>query len=384
VRFGGEIGIKGDWTRKLYERRLVSNIKATLKYNTIPYMRIGRKFGRIYIKTVQAEKAAETLSKVFGISSISPALETTSSMHDISNACINIAKLKFKKRNSFAVICRRVGKHPYTSQDVCKRVGRNLLSLLGDMELHVDLTRPEQTLQVEVREDKAYVSTDVIKGAGGLPLGTQSKVVCLLKGDVPSAVACWMIMKRGCPAILINFQSMEFAPKSTVNLVKSACKELMDWSIGFPRILRVISYDKNIESLCEKVDPELVNLLWKRFMLRVCQRIAEIEKAEGIVTGDTLEQEAGQTLHAFRIEDEAIDDYPIFRPLFGFDAPEIYEITQRIGFEGTIFRKMMSRTETKQGGRVKVELSEVRMIEKEWDIERAVEDALRSVKVLKL
>jgi thiamine biosynthesis protein ThiI len=384
VRFGGEIGIKGDWTRKLFERRLVSNIKATLKYHVIPYTFISRKLGRIYIKTLQPEKTAETLSKVFGISSLSPALETTSNMQDISNATINIAKVKFKKRESFAVTCRRVGKHPYTSQDIGRQVGKSLLTSLPDLKLQVDLTHPEQTLQVEVREDKAYVSTDAIKGAGGLPLGTQPKVVCLLKGDVPSAVACWMTMKRGCPAVWINFQSSEFAPESTADRVKSACKELMNWSIGFPRILRVVKYDEDFQNLCQKHSTELVNLLWKRFMLRTCQRIAVTAKAEGIVTGDSLEQGADQTLHAFRIEDEAVSKYPVYRPLFGLDAVEIDEIAERIGFGRMTFQNIMSNVETKEASKVKVELEDVRMVEKKLNVERMVDYALESLQVLKL
>src|SRR3989304_6825026 len=102
VRFGGEIGIKADWTRRLYERRLITNIKAVLREHVISYSAFVRKFGRLYIKTKQAEETAEKLTRDFGISSLSPALETTSDLNDILNVSTRLAASGFKKAKSFA------------------------------------------------------------------------------------------------------------------------------------------------------------------------------------------------------------------------------------------------------------------------------------------
>jgi len=383
VRFGGEIGIKAEWTRKLYERRLITNIKATLKHHTISYTGFIKKFGRLYIKTTQAQETAEKLSKVLGITSLSPALETTSNLKNILNVGVHLAKLRFKKGKSFAVLCRRVGKHLYTSQDVCRQVGHSILTQLPQLNLRVDLSHPKQVLHIEVREDKAYVFTDTIKGVAGLPLGTQPKVVCLLKGDISSTVACWMTMKRGCPPILVYFENGAFGKKLGIKRVIDTAQRLMDWSTGFPRKLCIVEYSQSSQRIAHKCPLELRDFLCKRMMLRIAQHIAVKESAEGIVTGDTLGKKATQTLHAFRIQDEAVREYPVHRPLIGLDTKDIKEIAQRISLEKTNLREVKNKKAIKKTQTTAINLEDIKQIEKEQSIEQIAEDALKSINILK-
>ena len=384
VRFGGEIGIKADWTRRLYERRLITNIKAVLKEHVISYSAFVRKFGRLYIKTKQAEETAEKLTRVFGISSLSPALETTSDLNDILNVSTRFAASRFKKGKSFAVRCHRIGTHPYTSQEVCRQVGGIILTQLPQLKLKVDLTHPEQVLNVEVREDKAYVFTDIFKAAGGLPLGTQPKLVCLLKGDISSAAACWMTMKRGCPQILVHFQESGPTDKPSLIEVMNAAKRLTEWSVGFPRKLYVVESGENFHRLAQKHRSELKDLLCQRLMLKISQGIAKLKNAEGIVTGDTIGENTKQTLHAFRIQDEAAKDYPIYRPLLGLDSHEIEELAQRIGLEKRVSHKEKHRAERKEAQPAAMKLEDIKQIEKELNIEKMVDDAMKSSRVLEV
>jgi len=383
VRFGGEIGIKADWTRKLYERRLIHNIKAVQKKHGLSYTRFIRKFGRLYIKTAQAEETAEKLRKVLGVSSLSPALETTSNLNDILNLSVRLAHSSFRKAQSFAVRCRRIGKHSYTSQDICRQVGHRIITSLQELNLRVDLTHPEKTLHVEVRENKAYVFTDITKAAGGLPLGTQPKLVCLLKGDASSAVACWMTMKRGCPSILVYFENGVMTKKLGIKRVTYAAQRLMEWSTGFPRKLYVMGLDQNFQKLIEKL-PELGDILCKRLMLHIAQAIARMKKAEGIVTGDSLGKMANQTLHALIIQDKAVKDYPIYRPALGLDEQEIGELAEKVGLGRIILRERKSKAKVKVTRKPKINLEDIKRIEKELNIEKTVENALKSLKVLRL
>jgi len=384
VRFGGEMGIKADWTRKLYERRLMANIKAVMKKYDVPYTQFVRRFGRLYIKTVQAEEVAERLSRVFGVSSLSPAVETTSDLDDILSVSVYLAGLRFKEGKTFAVHCRRVGKHSFTSQDVCRQVGHAILTQLPRLSLKVDLTRPEQTLFVEVREDKAYVFSDKVKGVGGLPLGTQPKLVCLLKGDVSSAVACWMTMKRGCPPIMVHFRDEASTRRLGVEKMVDVAKMLMEWSVGFPRKLYVIKSDENFFRFAQEYSVELGSFLCKRLMLRVAQGVARMKNAEGIVLGDTIEKEANKTLHAFRMQDEAVQSFPIYRPLLGLGLHEIEEIAQKIGLEKASLLDVKSKAESKVIKKATIKLRDIKRIEKELNIEKIVEGALKSIKVLEV
>jgi len=379
VRFGGEIGIKAPWTRKQYERRLASNIKAVLKHHNIAYSTLLRKPGRIYIKTLQAEKTAKKASRVFGVSSLSPALETSSKLDDILDTSLKLAKSKFAKGKSFAVRCHRVGKHAYTSKEICTQVGERLLTHLPELNLRVDLKHPDQTLQVEVREEKAYLFTHINKGAGGLPLGTQPKLICLLKGDVHATVACWMTMKRGCPPMLVHIEKGATKSQKDSRNVKQAAQTLMQWNIGFPKKLRVTRFDRSPPKKSEKQPSELTAIIWKRLMLRTAQRIAEAENAEGIVTGDVLGKRATQAVHSFRIQDEAVKGFPIYRPLIGLNEAEVAATAKAIGLKETV---------KKEAEHTKLEtipkLEEIKGIERRLNTEKLVKEAIKSLRTLEL
>jgi thiamine biosynthesis protein ThiI len=379
VRFGGEIGIKAEWTRKLYERRLMTNIKAVLKEDSLSYAAFLRKFGRIYIKTSRAEATAEKLRRVFGISSLSPSVEISSNLDDILRASLDLAASEFKQGKKFSVRCHRIGKHPYTSQDVCRQVGQSLLTQLPSLKLKVNLSHPEQTLHIEVREDKAYVYTKIVTGPGGLPLGTQPTLVNLLNCDMASAAACWLTMKRGCPPILVHYENKGSTNTPDIKKTIDTAKRLMEWSVGFPRNLYLIEPNYGSDRRGEKYSQKTAALLQKRLMLRIAQRLGIMKKAEGIVTGDTINKTSKHTIHTFRLQDEATDGYPIYRPLLGKDTHEIQKLAQSIILETTAGK--IKRKEPLESG---IELQEVHRIEKEMNTDQMVEDALESLKVLRI
>ncbi len=379
VRFGGEIGIKAPWTRKQYERRLASNIKAVLKHYNISYSALVKKSGRLYIKTHQAEEIAEKSRSVFGVSSSSPAIETSSNLDDIIRVSVKLASSRFAPRKSFAVLCHRIGRHPYTSQDVCTQVGEHILASLPELKLRVYLKHPEQTLQVEVRDERAYLFTHIIKGVGGLPLGTQPKLVCLLKGDVQSAVACWMTMKRGCPPIFVYVEDSITKRQKDSDTAKRTAQALMKWNIGFPRRLRVIRYHLDLQKISEECTLKIAAVIHKRLMLRTAHRIAEMENAEGIVTGDMLGKKATQTIRSFGIQDEAVKGFPVYRPLIGLDETETAKIAKTVGL------RKASKEEAKQlEPKASVELEEIKKVERELKVERLVEEAAKSLQILEL
>jgi len=379
VRFGGEIGIKALWTRKQYERRLSNNIKAVLKHFKTPYSVFVKKAGRLYIKTRQAERAAGKISRVFGVSSMSPAIETSSNLKDMLEIGSRLARSRFARKKSFAVCCRRIGNHQYTSQDICALVGERILTSLPEFKLRVDLRHPEQTLEVEVRDEKAYLFTNIIKGVGGLPLGTQPKLVCLLNGDVLSTVACWMTMKRGCPPILVHVEDDAIRRQENINKVKKTSQALMKWNIGFPRRLRATAYHRKLKKSLGKYPSWLRALMRKRLILRIAQQIAEAEHAEGIVTGDfVVEGESTQAVHSFTVQDEAVKGFPIYRPLIGLDEAEIASLAKTIGLTKTM-RRTVGRRELEAAAELGIEIAE-----HELSIEEVVEKSVKSMRQLEV
>jgi thiamine biosynthesis protein ThiI len=382
VRFGGEIGVKGKWTRRTYEKLLTQNIKKTLNHHHVSYEKIIRKQGRIYIKTENAEETTSKLTRVFGISSVSPAVATSSAMNRILLETVKLADTILEEGSSFAIRCHRVGKHPYTSIEACREVGEHVLKKLKKRNLRVDLTNPNHTISVEVREDYAYAFSETLYGVGGFPLGSQPKIVGLLSGGVDSSAACWLTMKRGCPLVPLYLDNTPFTEKETTAKALDIAKKLFDWSIGFPRKIYVVPHGENLEVLASQAPEKLTCVLCKRIMYRIAERIAEMERAEGVVTGEAIGEQASQTLHNLRVLNEAAVDYPIHRPLLGFDKRETEELARKIGAFEISIRKTRGCNAVPKKPATKARLEAVKEAERKLDIARMVEESVRAAEVL--
>jgi thiamine biosynthesis protein ThiI len=353
-----------------------------LKHYEIACDEITRRRGRIYIKTNSPKVVASRLTRIFGISSVSPAIRTTSDMAEIVQVAVNLAEATIKNGSSFAVRCHRVGTHAYSSMDICREVGKQILASLKDRKLWVELKNPQFTINIEVRDVDAYVFSETLKGAGGFPVGSQAKVACLLSGGIDSAVACWLAMKRGCPIIPIYFDNTPYTDEAATAKALDIAKKLFEWSIGFQRKVYVLSYGKNLEAFFKESPRRFRCVLCKRLMYRIAERIAEIEKTEGIVTGEAIGEQASQTMHNLRVLNEAAMNYPIHRPLLGFDKTETEGLARKIGtFEISIRRaKGCGAAPSKPATEAKLE--RVKEAEAKLDIEQMIEETVKSAKVV--
>jgi len=377
VRLGGEIGIKGAWTRRMYQKRLIQNIKATLKQNNISYDAVIYQRGRIYIKTHETRKAATKLTKVFGISSLSPASQTTNKLEDITTQSLSLAGQTFQRGNRFAVKCKRVGTHPYASREVCQQVGRQILEAFPKLQLRVNLTNPDVRLGVEIRENQAFIFTETIPAPDGLPIGTQPKAITLIEPDLNSPVACWLTMKRGCPSVPAYFSQNQ--NKTAIKQVKNICKALFEWSFGHPTKLYIVPHSQNLSVLKQKCPPHLLDIINKRLIYSLTTQIAEKEKAEAIVTGETISEKPHQTLRRFKLQDQAIQDYPIHRPLAGLTNAEIKKLAQKIGIKKALTTKPKKGEAVKPREAILPTLKEVEAVENKLNIQIMINATLRKL-----
>lgn len=384
VRFGGEIGIKGAWTRRAYEKLVLKNIKKVLKHYDIHYKELIHKRGRIYIRTKNVEETIRKITRVFGVSSVSQAIETTSDMNEIVQKAVELADITLRSGSSFAVRCRRVGKHSYSSMDVCKETGKQILMDLRSRKLEVDLNNPQFTISVEVRDEDAYIFSETVNGVGGFPLGSQPKVVCLLSGGIDSAVACWLVMKRGCPITPVHFDIAPFTDKTATTKALDVARKLFEWATGFPRKVYVVPHGKNLETFVMESPRKLTCILCKRMMYRIAERIAEMEKAEGIVTGEAIGEQASQTLHNLRVLNEAATRYPVHRPLLGFNKLETEKLAKKISTFKISTRKTGGCSAAPKKPTTKAKFETVKKAEQELDIEEMTTESIRETKILKV
>ncbi len=384
VRLSGEIGVKSEWTRKTYERQLTRNIKHALKNANLNPDAVVRARGRIYVRTPQAPEAAQVLTRVFGISSISPAKQTTAELADITTLALEMAQTAVPQDSTFAVRCHRVGIHPYTSQDVCRLLGEKILDTFQSRNLKVNLTHPQATITVEVRDKEAYVYGENLQGVGGFPLGTQAKAVCLLSGGIDSPVACWLTMKRGSPQIPLYIDNAPYTDEIAQQKAIETARKLKEWSAGYMKKMYLVPNGENMKMVQQKTPPRFTCLLCKRLMYRIAERIAENEGALGIVTGEAIGEQASQTMHNLRAIDEAATTFPIHRPLLGFDKLETEVIARKIGTFEISIKKTQGCTAVPSSPATQAKLEAVKEAEAALDIPAMVDAALQAAQIVEL
>jgi len=201
VRYA-EMGLKSATVRKRFEKVLVDNIMAALAAERIEGL-VESERGRIYVRTDRIEEAIRPVSRVFGVASVSRVIETTSNMDDIRSLAVSYSRERLKKGDSFAMRVRRTGTHPFTSADVARDVGAAVVSANVDLEVTVDLDSPDLELFVEVRNNRAFVFSEYVPGPGGLPMGSQGKILAIVDKE-RDVVAAWLMMKRGCKVVIVS------------------------------------------------------------------------------------------------------------------------------------------------------------------------------------
>ena len=322
----GEVGLKSSKVRSRFERKLVKNIKSAIDCD------VDRNQGRIYIFPKSFDDAVNNLNRVFGIVSYSPAISTYSNFEDIDKTLgeyvENLARENMiDEQTKFAIKCRRVGDHDFTSQEMaafCGGVVRKRVLA------PVDLTNPELTIFVEVRGDDTFIYHEKIPGPGGLPLGTQGKVVCLVSSGIDSPVAAYLMMKRGCEVIALYCDNDPFTSKKALENYNKLVDQLQNYAAGVPIKKRVVKYGEYLKKAKEDAPEKMTCVLCKSGMYKLAEKLANEMGALAIVDGSSVGQVASQTLNNILATRYGVE-MPILSPLIGLDKAEITKIAEEIG-----------------------------------------------------
>ncbi len=325
VRMAGELFIKSPRTRAAFFRRLRRNLDDALG-ELDPPGTLETGWDRLYVRA-HGESVRASVGRVFGISSFSPidaVVEAT--IPAILGAGVAAYTERVRGR-TFAVRARRAGTHPFSSHDVQVELGSRLL----DASAGVNLDAPDVTVHVEVRDDRAYLFSEVVPGPGGLPLGVEGRAVTLLSGGYDSAVASWLMLKRG---IAQDYVFCNLGGDAYERAVVQVGKLLADqWSHGTRPRLHVIDFAGPLAELRSKARESYWQVVLKRLMYRAASIVGEERDADAIITGEAVGQVSSQTLVNLRAIEPAAS-LPVFRPLLGFDKEEIIERARAIGTAG--------------------------------------------------
>ena len=154
------------------------------------------------------------------------------------------------------------------------------------------------------------------------------KAVSLISGGIDSPVSSYLMLRSGVEVAYAHFHSFPIVSKSSIYKVIELVKILNRYQS--PSTVYLIPFGDIQMYLRTRVDPRYLVILYRRFMLRIAERLAEEEKAEALVTGESLGQVSSQTLQNLRVIDSAVT-IPVLRPLIGFDKEEITSLAKSIG-----------------------------------------------------
>ncbi len=324
----GETALKGQ-NKPYFERMLADRIKKILK--KFPGIEVKRHEGLIFVRSEKATDEKEILKetgKVFGIASISPAVEVESDMEKIGTAAVSYMNDLIKKNGirTFKVEAKRADKSfPVKSPDIAKKIGAAVLKGCG--VLGVDVHDPDVHLFVDLRHDKTYIYQQKIKGFGGLPLGTNGRGMILLSGGIDSPVAAWMMAKRGMQIEAVHFHSYPYTSQRAQEKVTELASILAIYCSRFK--LHMINLLPIQEQIVQNCPEEETTVLLRRFMMRIAEKVAEATGCGMLITGESLGQVASQTADAIIVTDEAVQ-MPVMRPLIAMDKVDIMDIAKEI------------------------------------------------------
>lgn len=331
----GEVALKG-MNKPYFERMLVDRIRANLRgFNGVE---VKRHEGLIFVradKRLDIDGIVKEISKVFGVASISKAVEAPSELNAIGEEAARYMMTLIEERGirTFKVEGKRADKNfPVKSPEIARIIGAKVL--VGCKVLKVDVHNPDVYLHVDVRSDRTYIYEGKIAGFGGLPLGTNGKGLTLLSGGIDSPVATWMMAKRGMLIEAVHFHSYPYTSQRAQEKVEELARIVASYCGKFKmHVINLLPIQEQIVMNCPE---EETTILVRRFMMRIAEKIAKDTGCMMLITGENLGQVASQTAEALVVTDASVS-LPVMRPLIAMDKVDIMDKAQEIGtFETSI------------------------------------------------
>lgn len=332
-----EIGLKGN-NRGKFEDALVNQISYKLSDDNEKF-NIYKEQERIYIDSKEDfdyDEIVSKLTKVFGIYDICPVykVEYENDYNYIRDKVLYFIKEVYGADPSFSfkVKAKRTNKKfSMHSDELNQELGHDILETFKNTK--VDVHNPDIFIYVEIR-NHINIYTEKIKGAGGMPIGTNGKAMLLLSGGIDSPTAGYMIAKRGVTIEAIYFHAPPYTGEKAKQKVIDLAKIVSRFANEIK--LHIINFTDIQLYIYENCPHDELTIIMRRYMMRIAEEIAKKENCMALITGESIGQVASQTINSLLVTNE-VCSLPVFRPLIGFDKDEIIELAQKIDtFETSI------------------------------------------------
>lgn len=327
----GEIVLKG-LNRSYFESLMIKDTKNRLRH-----------LGKFGYKSVQSvlyvtpeneeakmnlDTALENAAKVFGIMNVCKAAVVEKTTDAVLEAVREYTEQELQNAKTFKVESKRSDKNfPLTSPELSRECGGAILSKFH--HLKVDVNNPDVTVRVEIRSDYAYVHSNPVQGAGGMPQGSAGKGLLLLSGGIDSPVAGYLCAKRGVTIDALHFESYPYTSERAREKVVELAETMQEYCGRIKlTIASVTEIQEHIKNNCSE---DYFTLILRRFMMRIAEKIALQRECRALITGESLGQVASQTMNALNSTNNVITQMCVHRPLIAMDKEDIIKISRKIG-----------------------------------------------------
>lgn len=311
----GELSLKGK-NRNLFIDKLISNIESKTCGKVIKYR------DRLFLKGGDTDK----LTLIYGISWYSKAIRFSKDLNEIKNNLIQLIEKNLKDNKTFGINVKRADKSfKPDSQALASALGK---IIKDKYKLSVNLNNPDLKISIEIAED-VFIHLNKEKGLGGMPVGIAGRILSLLSGGIDSPVASCQMIKRGAEVDFLHFHALSSNKKvidsKIVKLARIVTKYQLKSKVY---IASYGEFQKEIFKQKFEVGYELI--LFRRFIIKFAEFLAEKESYQAICTGDSLSQVASQTIENIGSVMHNLS-VPVFQPLISMDKLEIIDISKNIG-----------------------------------------------------
>ena len=331
----GEIGIKGK-NRYLFEDALVRQVRRALEPVDGEFQ-VYKSQARIYVDCegdYDYEDAVEHLKRVFGLVGICPVVRLEDQGFDQlkKDVVAYMDEMYPDKKFTFKVESRRAKKsYPMNSMEISRDLGEAILEAFP--EIRVDVHHPDVQVNIEVR-NQIYVYSQIIPGAGGMPVGTNGKAMLLLSGGIDSPVAGYMISKRGVGLEATYFHAPPYTSERAKQKVVDLAKIVSRYA--GPIRLHVVNFTDIQLYIYDQCPHDELTIIMRRYMMRIAEHFARKDGCLGLITGESIGQVASQTMQSLAATND-VCTLPVYRPVIGYDKQEIVNLAEKIGtFETSI------------------------------------------------
>ena len=364
VKIFPEVMMKSKSVRKRFSKMLQSSLRNILRRED-EHARVILEWDKIIVRTTDdSEKNREFYCEVLrntpGIAHSLEVQESTfTDLDDIFQQALPVYK-DILVGKTFCVRAKRNGTHDFTSIDLERYVG-------GGLNQHteaarVQLKKPQETIKIEVENDKLYLVTERHEGLGGFPMAGQEDVLSLMSGGFDSAVSSYLTIKRGSRTHFCFFNLGGDAHEIGVKQISYFLwnKYSSSHKVKFVSV----PFDPVVAEILEKVDNSQMGVVLKRMMMRAASKVAERLGIEALVTGEAVGQVSSQTIRNLSLID-SVTDTLILRPLIVADKQDIIDTARKIGtaeFSETIpeYCGVISKKPTVKAVKEKIEAEEAK------------------------